>query len=107
MSGPFRPPINQGCYEQQAGPPLSIAEGQECSVLPSLRAAYYALLAGNQTAQVRDGDRWQTFARGDATIMQQEIRRLERLCTGRRPYAIRAGGYSPRGGYPGGYYGGY
>lgn len=51
-----------------------------CALLPQLRAAYYALLAGEQTARVRDGDRWQDFHRGEAQLLRDEIRRLEYLC---------------------------
>jgi hypothetical protein len=95
-----------------AGPPTSIPAGGECSILPSLRAAYFSLLAGNQTAQTRDGERWQTWQRGDAKTLQIEIRRLEQICeeSSRHGRSIRAGGirkpwYGLNGyGYP--YYGG-
>ncbi len=103
-----RAPLNQGSYQQPSGPPTAIQEGQECSVLPQLRAAYYQLLAGGQTASIRDGDREQRFSRGDAKFMQQEIRRLGRMCEGHhRPFAIRAGGLNRRGWGCGGGYGGY
>ncbi len=104
-----RQPLQQGCFPQQSGPPTSIGAGNECAVLPQLKAAYYALLAGNQTAQVRDGERWQTYAKGDAKFLQQEIRRLEMICesNSRGGRAIRAGGLRKPGYGPYGYGGGY
>jgi len=109
-----RPPINHQNFPSQPGPPQSIATLQdECAALPSLRAAYYALLAGQQSAQVRDGDRWQSFARGDAKELRALVQRIETQCDPRyrRGRAIRYGGYNaPRFGdvgYPWGYGGGW
>lgn len=51
-----------------------------CRLLPQLRAAYYALIAGQQTVEIRDGDRWRRFGKGDAKLLQEEIARLERRC---------------------------
>lgn len=96
---PFRRPyMNQGaCPPQPASMPSAIPDGMECSVLPALRAAYYQLLAGAQTAEVRFGDYWQSFAKGDARLLQQEVRRLEILCgpLAGRGRAVRVGGNRP------------
>jgi hypothetical protein len=51
-----------------------------CAILPQLRAAYFDLLSGAQTAQIRDGERWRTFHKGDAKMLRDEIRRLEYMC---------------------------
>jgi hypothetical protein len=87
-----RPPLNNSA-PAPSGAPTAIGAGDQCSVLPSLRAAYYQMLAGAQTSQVRDSERWQSWSRGDAKTLQIEIRRLEQICeSSSRPYAIRAGG---------------
>lgn len=103
-----RPPLPQNGLPAPQGVPTAIDWNDQCAVLPMLRAAYYSLLAGNQTAKIRDGDREQHFAKGDAKFLQMEIRRLEILC-GSDPTrrAIRAGGPRPFP-YPGrGYWGGW
>ncbi len=70
-----------------------------CSLLPQLRAAYYQLLAGGATAEVRDGDRWMRYQRGDTKTLKAEIARLEMQCvngrTSHRPRAIVAGNHRP------------
>ncbi len=101
-----RAPLNQSAYPTPSGPPQAIFD--ECAVRPQLRAAYYQLLAGAQSAQVRDGDRWQTFQRGDNVELRKAIQRIEMTCDPRYRHgrAIRAGGYRRPmwgGGYGGGY----
>lgn len=82
-------------------PPLT--QGSElddpCAMLPKLRAAYYALLAGSQAEEVRFRERGIRYHRADARALQSEIRRLESICGvyhGPKRYAIRAGGYQPQ-----------
>lgn len=104
-----RPPLNQSAYPQPSGPPTQLSHCDECAALPSLRAAYYQLIAGAQSAQVRDGERWQTFAKGDAKELRLAIQRLEIRCEHNPRFgpgrAIRAGGFRRPmwGGYGGGY----
>ncbi|MGJ0534280.1 hypothetical protein [Methylocystis sp.] len=49
-------------------------------MLPRLRAAYYALLAGAQSQEVRHGEHWQRWHRGEAKMLKQEIDRLSAIC---------------------------
>jgi hypothetical protein len=98
---PFnRAPLNQGCHPAANAPPSSVDD--PCAMLPKLRAAYYALLAGAQSQEVRHGEHWQRWHRGDAKLLKQEIDRLSAICpqsqggSGGR-FAVRAGGYYPRG----------
>ncbi|MGJ0396295.1 MAG: hypothetical protein ACR65U_08730 [Methylocystis sp.] len=98
---PFnRAPLNQGCHSPANSPPSSVDD--PCLYLKQLRAAYYALLSGAQTQEVRHGDFWQSFHKGDAKMLKQEIDRLSAICPqsqgglGGR-YAVRAGGYYSRG----------
>lgn len=64
-------------------------------MLPQLRAAYYALLAGQATAQIRFNDQWKTYHRPDTRTLALEIRRLEALCgaDALAPRAVRVGNY--------------
>ena len=80
---------------------MPIALNDPCSMLNELRVAYYSLLVGRQSAQVRDGDRWQTFHRGDAKTLKAEIDRLEVQCDPRlsRARAIRVGPRIPSHGF--------
>ncbi|MEY9184551.1 hypothetical protein ABIA41_005986 [Bradyrhizobium sp. USDA 313] len=70
-----------------------------CAMLSALRAAYYQLLAGQATAQVRNGDMWTTWHRSDSKTLQHEIRRLEAICEGglSAGRAVRVGPYVPMG----------
>lgn len=98
---PFnRAPLNQDCHPAANVPPSEVHD--PCALLPKLRAAYLSLISGNQSAQIRHGDMWQYFARGDAKLLKQEIDRLSAICpqsqggSGGR-FAMRAGGYYARG----------
>jgi len=51
-----------------------------CDWLGKLRAALYALLAGQAKYEVRNGDQWLTFQRADTKALQHEVRRLEQIC---------------------------
>ena len=51
-----------------------------CAMLPQLRAAMYALLAGQARAQVRNGDQWLTWHQGNVKELKSEVRRLEIIC---------------------------
>ena len=68
-----------------------------CEMLSALRAALYALLAGQARYEIRNGDSWLSFQRGDAQALQREVRRLELLCdpNANRGRAIRVGPYIP------------
>jgi hypothetical protein len=68
-----------------------------CQWLGKLRAAFYALLAGQAKYEVRNGDQWLTFQRADTKTLQHEIRRLELICgpNANRGRAIRVGPYMP------------
>ncbi len=102
MSAPFnRRPLQGQCFSAGQQPPQAIDARQQCAILPALRAAYYSLLAGKQTAEVRNGDMWQTFQRGNAKELKAEIRRLEILCENPRKRAVRAGPYVPSDALPG------
>ena len=76
-----------------------------CAVLPELRAAYYSLLTGGQTAQTRDSDRWLTKHRGDPRVLREEIARLEIQCDPilSRARAVRVGPYVPANRMPSGF----
>jgi hypothetical protein len=67
-----------------------------CAYLGMLRAALYALMAGQTKYEIRNGDQWLSFQRGDAQFLQSEVRRLELLCDpgSRRGRALRMGPYS-------------
>jgi hypothetical protein len=60
-------------------------------MLGALRAALYRLMAGETKAVVRNNDQWIEFQRGDAKVLQQEVRRLEIICEpgGGRARAVR------------------
>jgi hypothetical protein len=60
-----------------------------CAMLPQLRAALYQLLAGEARAQVRNGEQWLTWHQGNAKALQREVRRLEAICEGTGPRAVR------------------
>jgi hypothetical protein len=66
-----------------------------CAMLPALRAAYFQLAAGQARAQVRNGEMWMTWQRGDAKTLEREIKRLELMCGPNRfrPRAVRVGKY--------------
>lgn len=68
-----------------------------CAVLGALRAAYFQLVSGQARATVRNGDQWLEFHRGDAKVLQHEIRRLELICgSGNQGRAVRVGPYVTR-----------
>lgn len=92
MSTPFNRPPLRGQFPTGQQPAI---EEHPCAILPQLRAAYYSLLAGKQTQQVRDGERWQTWHAGNAKELKAEIRRLELMCESPRKRAVRAGPYVP------------
>ncbi|MBG0797104.1 hypothetical protein IYX23_05310 [Methylocystis sp. L43] len=76
---PFnRAPLNQGCHSPPNAPPSEVHD--PCAMLPKLRAAYYALLAGAQSQEVRHGDMWQRWHKGEAKLLKQEIDRLSAIC---------------------------
>jgi hypothetical protein len=64
-------------------------------MLAQLRAAYWALLSGQATAQVRFNDQWKTYHRADAKALEREVRRLEQICGADAfaPRAVRVGNY--------------
>jgi len=109
MSSTFnRPPLSQDCNGQPSqGAPVSISDDEACLYLPALRAAFFQLLAGNQTSRVKFNDQELAFSKGDTKTLQMEIRRLEILCGQHgNARAIRAGGYRPFT-YPGRRFGGW
>jgi len=57
-----------------------------------LRAALDQILCGQQRAQIRYGDQWLSFHRADMRALQDEVRRLEFICSN-RPRAVRVGNY--------------
>lgn len=97
---PFkRSPLPGACFPQNPGRPTTVAD--PCSMLPALRAAHMALIAGQQTAEIRDGERVMRFHAGDAKQLRAEIRRLEMTCPqsaanphGGQVGAVRAGPYT-------------
>lgn len=101
-----KPVTPAGCFPADSQPPSAVAD--PCSILPELRAALYALLAGRQTAEVRNGNAWQRFHPGDVAFLKNEIVRLEKLCprSATNPHggtrgAVRVGPYSAGGiGHP-------
>ena len=83
-----RSPMDQRAY------PVTTVTGvyDQCAALPMLRARLYALVGGQTTSQVRDGDRWQSFHPGNPDKLRHEITRLELLCeSALQPRAVRAG----------------
>jgi hypothetical protein len=67
-----------------------------CAMLGALRAALYALMAGQARFEIRNGDQWLSFQRGDAQRLQHEVRRLEMICTqGPKGRAVRVGPIHP------------
>jgi hypothetical protein len=64
-----------------------------CAMLSQLRAALFQLLSGQARAEVRNGDQWSVWHRGDAKTLQKEVRRLELICEGGGPRAARVGNY--------------
>ncbi|MGJ0426764.1 hypothetical protein [Methylocystis sp.] len=76
---PFnRAPLNQGCHSPSSSLPSEVHD--PCAMLPKLRAAYYALLAGAQSQEVRHGDMWQRWHKGEAKLLKQELDRLTAMC---------------------------
>ena len=73
-------------------PQTFAAVDNPCALLPQLRAALYQLMSGQQRAQVRYGDQWLTWQRGNAAELRDEVRRLEFMCSN-RPRAVRVGNY--------------
>lgn len=59
-----------------------------CAMLPQLRAALYQLMSGQARAEVRHGEQWVRWHRGELKALQHEVRRLEVICES----GIRAGG---------------
>jgi hypothetical protein len=49
-------------------------------------------MSGQQRAQVRYGDQWLTWQRGNTAELKEEVRRLEFICSN-RPRAVRVGNY--------------
>src|SRR5258707_5182271 len=68
-----------------------------CAYLGALRAALYALMAGQAKYEVRNGDQWLTFQTANTQALQHEVRRLEMICdpSSRHRRAIRVGPYIP------------
>jgi hypothetical protein len=68
-----------------------------CQWLGKLRAALYALMAGQARYEVRNGDQWQTYQTADTKALQHEVRRLELICApgAHHGRAIRVGPYVP------------
>jgi len=68
-----------------------------CAWLGQLRAALYALLAGQAKFEVRNGEQWLSFQRADTKALQHEVRRLEQICDKSTHHgrAIRVGPYIP------------
>src|SRR5882757_3516905 len=68
-----------------------------CAYLGALRAALYALMAGQAKYEVRNGDQWLTFQRADTKALQHEVRRLELICDPNANHgrALRVGPYIP------------
>lgn len=64
-----------------------------CAMLPQLRAALFQLMSGQTRAEVRNGEQWMTWQRGDAKTLQREVRRLELICSDCGPRAVRVGRY--------------
>ena len=99
-----RPPVDMGCYGAPSAPPQTVTD--PCSLLPQLYAAQAALLSGQQTVQVRDGERWISYAPGNAKQLTELIARLQMQCPQSasnpmgapdpRHRAVRAGPYSNR-----------
>ena len=74
------------------------AADDPCALLPQLRAAFYALLAGQARAEVRNGDQWLKFQKADTDTLRHEVRRLELMCGEcvRGGRAVRVGPRFPR-----------
>ena len=68
-----------------------------CAMLPQLRAAMYALMAGQARAQIRNGDSWLTLHQGNVKELKSEVRRLEIICgaNSNPGRAVRVGPYYP------------
>lgn len=68
-----------------------------CAWLGQLRAALYALMAGQARYEVRNDSQWLSFQRADTARLQHEVRRLEQICDplARHGRAIRVGPYVP------------
>lgn len=84
------------CTPSAGGVP---AVDNPCAILPQLRAALYELMSGQARAEVRHGDQWMRWHRGELKALQHEVRRLEIICesgirTGR---AVRVGPHVPAG----------
>ncbi len=98
----MRKPLDQAAYPVNRT--LGVGDADLCSALPILRAQYFAMLGGQTTSQVRDGDRWQSFHPGNAAALKREITRLELLCSyAGQPRAVRAGPQRPLYGFGSGY----
>lgn len=68
-----------------------------CDYYAETYQAYMKLMAGEQTAQVRHGERWTTYHRGNAADLRRELRRLEIVCDPNRPRTVQATGPNPAG----------
>ena len=68
-----------------------------CQWLGKLRAALYALMAGQARYEIRNDSQWLSFQRADTARLQQEVRRLELICDphANRGRALRIGPYVP------------
>jgi hypothetical protein len=68
-----------------------------CEWLGKLRAALYALMAGQARYEIRNDSQWLSFQRADTARLQHEVRRLELICDpgARHGRALRVGPYRP------------
>lgn len=62
-----------------------------CAFLPQLRAAMYALMAGEAQAEVRYENQWHRWQKADLKALQHEVRRLEMMCEHGTRGAVRVG----------------
>lgn len=94
-------------YNPLCGPPPTpvAVTDNPCVALPMLRAALYEVLQGKRS-QVRFGDQWMSWHKGNENGLRAEIRRLEQMCMNGFPSnagrAQRVGPiYNPALAYPG------
>ena len=75
----------------------SPAVDNPCALLPQLRAALYQLMAGQQRAEIRNGDQWLRWHQGNVKELRAEVRRLELICgsSSNAGRAVRVGPYVP------------
>lgn len=82
---------------------LQPEEANPCLLLPQLRTALYALMAGDRRAKVMfgHGQRETVYHPGDVKQLRAEIRRLEILCDPALAHgrAVRAGPVEPNGSF--------